>query len=186
MWINKRLKGRGFMSFEIYYFTGTGNSLTVARGIAERIKGTLISIPSVMNNQSIKTDADTIGIVFPSYMAMLYGIPLIVERFLKKLEDIDSKYIFAVCTCGGYEGVNALPTLKNVARLIKSLGSKLSAAYSMRLPMNNLDYDHIPIPIDTNQETMFKNCKIKLDVMCQRIINRKKEKYCMKPGFTRI
>jgi formate hydrogenlyase subunit 6/NADH:ubiquinone oxidoreductase subunit I/flavodoxin len=165
------------MSFEIYYFTGTGNSLVIARGIAERIKGTLIPIPAVMNNQSIKTSAGNIGIVFPSYMAHLYGIPLIVERFVKKLEDIGSKYIFAVCTCGGYESVNALPTLKNLAKLIRSLGGKLSAEYSIRLPMNNLDYRHIPIPIDKNQETMFKKCEIKLDVICQRIINGEKDKH---------
>jgi len=165
------------MSFEIYYFTGTGNSLVIARGIAERIKGTLIPIPAVMNNQSIKASAGNIGIVFPSYMAHLHGIPLIVERFVKKLEDIGSKYIFAVCTCGGYESVNALPTLKNLAKLIKSLGGKLSAEYSIRLPMNNLDYSHIPIPIDKNQETMFKKCEIKLDVICQRIINGEKDKH---------
>ena len=165
------------MSFEIYYFTGTGNSLVIARGIAERIKGTLIPISAVMNNQSIKTSAGNIGIVFPSYMAHLYGIPLIVERFVKKLEDIGSKYIFAVCTCGGYESVNALPTLKNLAKLIKSLGGKLSAEYSIRLPMNNLDYSHIPIPIDKNQETMFKKCEIKLDIICQRIISGEKDKH---------
>jgi flavodoxin len=89
------------LSTDIYYFSGTGNSLAVARDIAEKTKGKLIFIPAVMNEQSIKTEADSIGIVFPAYMAHLYGIPLIVERFIKKLEDIDSKYIFAVCTCGG-------------------------------------------------------------------------------------
>ena len=165
------------MSFEIYYFTGTGNSLAVARDIAEKTNGKLISIPVVMNKQSIKTDANSIGIVFPAYMAHLYGIPLIVERFIEKLEDIGSKYIFAVCTCGGYESVNALPTLKNLAKLIKSLGGKLSAEYSIRLPMNNLDYSHIPIPIDKNQETMFKKCEIKLDVIYQRITNGEKDKH---------
>jgi ferredoxin len=165
------------MSFEIYYFTGTGNSLAVAKDIAAKIKGTLISIPAVMDKPSIKTDADNIGVVFPSYMAHLYGIPLIVERFIKKLEDIGSKYIFAVCTCGGYESVNALPALKNLGKLIKSMGGKLSAEYSIRLPMNNLDYDHIPIPIDQNQETILKNCKNKIKVICQRINNRKKSKY---------
>lgn len=165
------------MNFEIYYFTGTGNSLAVAKDIAAKIKGTLISIPSVMDKPSIKTEADNIGIVFPSYMAHLYGIPLIVERFIKKLDDIVSKYIFAVCTCGGYESVNALPTLKNLGKIIKSLGGKLSAEYSIRLPMNNLDYDHIPIPIDTNQETMFKTCKSKIEIICQCITNRKKSKY---------
>jgi flavodoxin len=33
------------MGTVIYYFSGTGNSLSVARDIAEKTKGTLISIP---------------------------------------------------------------------------------------------------------------------------------------------
>lgn len=162
------------MSTEIYYFSGTGNSLAVARDIAEKIKGTLISIPSVMDKQSIKTEADNIGIVFPCYLAQLHGVPLIVERFVKKLENIGSKYIFAVCTCGGLENFNALPTLKNLSKIIKSMGGKLTAEFSIKLPMNNLHYHFF---IDQNQETMFKNCKDKIEVICQCITNRKKNKY---------
>ena len=165
------------MSTVIYYFTGTGNSLAVARDIAVKTNGKLIPIPSVMDKQSIKTDADSIGIVFPAYMAHLYGIPLIVERFIKKLEDINAKYFFAVCTCGGLENFNGLPTLKNLGKIIKSVGGKLSAEYSIKLPMNTLNYSHIPFPIDQNQETMFKNCKNKIEVICQCVTNRKKSKY---------
>jgi len=68
----------------------------VAPDIAEKTKGTLISIPSVIDKQSIKTEADKIGIVFPSYLAQLCGIPLIVERFIRKLENIGLKYIFVI------------------------------------------------------------------------------------------
>jgi flavodoxin len=49
---------------EIYYFSGTGNSLVVARDIAERMEGNLIAIPSMMDKERITTDADIIGIVF--------------------------------------------------------------------------------------------------------------------------
>ncbi len=165
------------MSFEIYYFTGTGNSLAVARDIVEKTNGKLISIPAVINKQSIKTEADSIGIVFPAYMAHLYGIPLIVERFIKKLEDIGSKYLFAVCTCGGLENFNGLPALKNLGKIIKSKGGKLSAEFSVKLPMNTMDYSHIPLPIDQNQETMFKNWKNKLEVIYQCITKKGKNKY---------
>jgi len=165
------------MNTKIYYFSGTGNSLVVARDIAEKTNGKLISIPSLMNKESIETDADVIGIVFPVYMAQLYGIPLIVERFIKKLEDIHSKYIFAICTCGGLENFNGLPTLKNLGKLIKIKDGKLSAEFSIRLPMNTLDYSHIPIPIDQNRETMFKNWKNKLEVIYQCVTNKKKSNY---------
>jgi len=175
------------MSFEIYYFTGTGNSLAVARDIAEKINGKLTPIPAVVDKPSLKSDADHIGIVFPSYMAHLHGVPLIVERFVKKLEDIGSKYIFAVCTCGGLENFNGLPTLKTLSKIIRSKGGKLSAEYSIKLPMNTLDYSHIPFPIDQNQDAMFKNCKNKIEVICRRLSNGKKNRYrIIKSGLNRL
>jgi len=165
------------MSTEIYYFSGTGNSLAVAKRLAEKTHGQLIAIASVIEQENIQTKADRIGIVFPSYLAHLYGIPLIVERFVKKLGYTDIRYLFAVCTCGGYQCVNALPTLKNLARFIKNAGGKLSAEFSVRLPMNNLDYDHIPVPISTDQEKMFKICERKIEPISRSIIKRKKNKY---------
>lgn len=36
------------MRTEIYYFSGTGNSLVVVRDIAEKLGGKLVSIPAVM------------------------------------------------------------------------------------------------------------------------------------------
>lgn len=56
------------MKAEVYYFTGTGNSLVVAKDIAREIEGELISISSVIGRESIKTDANVIGIVFPVYI----------------------------------------------------------------------------------------------------------------------
>ena len=53
------------MGTEIYYFSGTGNSLVVAKDVAEKNNGKLVSIPSLMNKKSIKTEADVIGFVFP-------------------------------------------------------------------------------------------------------------------------
>jgi flavodoxin/Pyruvate/2-oxoacid:ferredoxin oxidoreductase delta subunit len=165
------------LNTEIYYFSGTGNSLAVARDIAEKTNGKLISISAAINKKSIKTEADSIGIVFPAYMAQLYGVPLIVERFIKKLEDIGSKYIFAVCTCGGLENFNGLPALKKLDKIIKSKGGKLSAEFSIKLPMNTLDYSHIPVPVSQNREAMFKNCKYKIEIICQCVTNKEKNRY---------
>jgi flavodoxin len=94
------------MSTEIYYFSGTGNSLAVARDIAEKINGKLIPIYSVIEKEDIETDADTIGIVFPVYYATLgqSGIPFMVRKFIEKLKNINSKYLFVICTHGGMPG----------------------------------------------------------------------------------
>jgi formate hydrogenlyase subunit 6/NADH:ubiquinone oxidoreductase subunit I len=160
------------MNTEIYYFTGTGNSLAVARVIAERTEGSLISIPSVIDKQRITTEAISIGIVFPCYLAQLEGIPLIVEKFVNKLDNFDFKYVFAVCTYGGYGPVNALPTLHCLSKLFHSNNAELSGAFSVRLPLNNLDYDHIPVPVERNHEIIFRKAEVQMDHICRRIVKR--------------
>ena len=60
--------------------------------------GELIPIASVVDKEVIETDADVVGIVFPTYYEPYGGVPIIVRKFARKLEDIDSKYIFAICT----------------------------------------------------------------------------------------
>lgn len=165
------------MSIKIYYFSGTGNSFAAARDIAKKVNADIISIPKVMNMDKIQIDAESIGIIFPSYIAPLSGLPLIVERFIKKIANIESLHIFTVCTCGGYECVNALPSLHKLEKIIKSCGGKLSGAYSTRLPMNNLDYDHIPIPIIRDQHVIISRSKAKIDDICYRIIKKSGTKH---------
>jgi ferredoxin len=130
-----------------------------------------------MDMEKIQIDAESIGIIFPSYLAASSGLPLIVERFVKKIVNIESIHIFAVCTCGGYECVNALPALNKLKQIIRSCGGKLSAQYSLRLPMNNLDYDHIPIPIIRDSAVIINRSKVKIDDICNRIIKKKGTKY---------
>jgi ferredoxin/flavodoxin len=120
------------MSTEIYYFSGTGNSLVVARDIAQKLKGELISIHSVMDTEMITTDADVIGIVFPIYYLGTVNIPLIVQRFVMKLDEISTKYIFAVCTYGGGSG----STLTILDEMIKSRGGRLAAGFGVQMPQN--------------------------------------------------
>ena len=165
------------MSTEVYYFTGTGNSLAVAKDISAAIDGTLLSIASAVRVRRPDSHAERVGIVFPAYMAQLHGVPLIVERFIKGLENIDSRYIFAVCTCGGYEDYNGLPTLMNLSKLVRSLGGRIAAQYSIRLPMNTLDYSHIPVPISRDQDKMFRKCAVRVKEICQTVDHLAESRY---------
>ncbi len=113
----------------IYWFSGTGNSLSVAKAIAEETGAALIPIASVMNKDVITPDADAVGIVFPVYYA---GLPAIIAQFVSKLEGIRDKYIFAVCTYGGGPG----NSMKALGRLIESKGGRLSAVFGLHMPQN--------------------------------------------------
>ncbi|OQB20545.1 MAG: NADH-plastoquinone oxidoreductase subunit [Firmicutes bacterium ADurb.Bin182] len=165
------------MKTRVFYFSGTGNTFALTKKIAEKTGSDLISIPKVMNSEKIHIDAENMIIVFPSYMAAVSGVPLIVERFVRKIDNINELIIFAVCNCGGYPSVNALPSLHKLHRIIKYCGGKLYAHYSLRLPMNNLDYDHIPIPINKNSEDIIRKSKMKTERICCSIINKKKSGY---------
>lgn len=118
------------MKANIYYFSGTGNSLFVAKEIAKKLDGQIIPIGSFLKTKEIKTDALVIGIVFPVYYCEL---PVIVKEFAKKLIDIKKKYIFSVATYGGAASVS----LKNLKNIIKLKGGRIYASYGLHLPQNS-------------------------------------------------
>ena len=116
----------------LYYFTGTGNSLAVARAIAERLPETeLVPIPMLLlKGETVRVPKDTnIGIVYPLY-AM--GLPNIVIRFFGILDLSDAGYVFSVVTEGGKYGS---PT-KQIAALAKQSGHDLDAAWWIQMPDN--------------------------------------------------
>lgn len=174
------------MSTEIYYFTGSGNSLVVARDLAEKLNGQLISIPSVMDCDSIQSAADIIGIVFPVYYAALggSGIPFIVERFVRKLIHLDTKYIFAVCTHGG----GPVKTIECIGTMIRARGGKLSAGFAVKMghpysTTQKLQHVFLQKALERNREgeneereKIARDWQEKLEEISAAIATRKQEK----------
>jgi Pyruvate/2-oxoacid:ferredoxin oxidoreductase delta subunit len=116
---------------EIYYFTGTGNSLAVARDLAGKLEGRLISIPAVIDRDRISPGDAPLGIVLPVYHG---GLPLIAHRFVKKLAQLGHRYIFAVCTYGDSPGL----AMTYLADMIKQQGGELAAGFAVHMPYNYL------------------------------------------------
>ena len=58
------------MTNRIYYFTGTGNSLSVAKLLQQKLDGETILYPIAryLNDEKVVVEAaDTVGFVFPIY-----------------------------------------------------------------------------------------------------------------------
>lgn len=119
------------MNVEIVYFSGTGNSLAVAREIAERLSGTLHAVPALMNQEHIVPQGDVLGLVFPVYNK---GLPLIIKRCVDKMTGLENRYLFAVCTYGDTIGM-AIPHL---AKRIQERGGRLAAGFGVHMPYNYL------------------------------------------------
>lgn len=163
------------MTVEIYYFSGTGNSLVVARDIAEKTNGQLASMQSVIDKDRIEPIAEVVGIVFPVYYATNdCGIPPIVGRFVGKLESIGSKYIFAVCTCGNMPGT----TIENLRKAIKSRGGELALGFTMKMADKRLGLE--------KQQRMCINQKKKLKAISEFVNARKKGKFETRGAFRKL
>lgn len=156
------------MRTTLYYFSATGNCLKVARDIAQELGDTeIVSIPKVMGNSEVYTDAKNIGIVYPVYM---FGMPLIVSKFIKKLKTRSDQYIFSAATYGGMMGASLLQTAKE----LKKQGLKLSAGFGVKMPGNYTPL-YGAIALD-KQEKMFIKEKDKIKFIAETIRNNKKSK----------
>lgn len=113
------------MKYDIFYFSGTGNSLAIARDIAGRLGDA--NIEKLKHPLGELDGYENIGLVFPVYM---FGMPNIVREFLEKLKGV--KRIFVVVSHGGMPGA-ALSQAKAIA--LKA-DIEVVGLYSIKMPDN--------------------------------------------------
>jgi ferredoxin len=121
------------MSATIYYYSGTGNSLWVARELAGRLPdATLISIAE--RREEAPDYQEVVGLVFPVY---IWGVPGPIVRFIKRLNGVrPPSYCFAVAVNAGQVS-NTLVELKN---LLKNEGINLASAFEIAMPSNYIPW----------------------------------------------
>jgi ferredoxin len=119
------------MKTVIYYFTGTGNSLKIARDIANEIPDSEVRhiAAAMADGKGALRAAGKIGIVFPVYVE---GLPLIVERFVRCLDIQPGTYIFAVSNYGESAG----GSLVQLEQIFQEKGRGLDAAFGLKMPDN--------------------------------------------------
>jgi len=156
------------MKTELYYFSGTGNSLYAAEETARRIEGSrLIPIIACNKKDRIKTNADAIGLVFPNFCL---SVPIPVHQFLSNADISSAEYIFAVCTRGG----TVSQAFDFINKIIKVQKKKLNAQININMPWNHpLGKENTPASA-TDEEIAKLDRKMheKLDEFCKAVINR--------------
>lgn len=124
------------MNTTLYYFTGTGNSLDIARRLASSLNARIEPIAALRGNAH-RTTAEKVGIVYPLYFS---GLPLIVEEFIRSTDFSSARYIFSVCNLGGSPHIDA-----NIAdSILKPKGTKLHAAFHLLMPGNYITMYNAP------------------------------------------
>jgi ferredoxin len=113
------------MKTQLYYFTGTGNCLSVARKIGAALDD--VTLTSIAGVTEPRIAGDVIGVISPIYM---YDMPHIVIDFIKRIHQ--AQYLFFVYAGGGEPGGG----LRSVQRLCKKRNLDLSALFNIAMPSN--------------------------------------------------
>lgn len=143
-----------------FYFSGTGNSLYVAKSIGEKDEE-VIPIAKLMDTKDevyefILKENESIGFIYPIYA---WGPPKMVVEFISKIKFINfnNNYIYAVATCGENIG-NAM---KIINKALTKHEMSLTSGFSVVMPNNYVIFGDIDSD-DVAKEVLVKaNNRIK-------------------------
>ena len=114
----------------IYYFSGTGNSQHVAKSIATALRDQAVSIADTMKRKQFShplEEGESVGIVCATHF---WGLPALVEEFLKQVNIPYGHYVYFVATYGTTTG--------QVGHFAKKVLQKrdipLDATFSVKMP----------------------------------------------------
>lgn len=120
----------------IFYFTGTGNSLWVAKQLKETFDEPLITIADELKRgeKVLKYNVRTDEKIFFVYPVHSWGPAVLVTRFIERLalEGYEGQPVYSVSTCGDECG----HTDKLLRKALHKQGLTLKAAYSVIMPNN--------------------------------------------------
>lgn len=165
------------MNTILFYYTGTGNSLWVARTIAKYLDDTeIIPIADFKGDTGI-INGKRAGIIFPVHM---WGAPHAVLKFVASLKGCTPEYFFAGAVNAG-QVANTLIQLKKVCW---QQGLFLGAGFEITMPSNYIPWGG-PGPHE-KQTVLFTRAREKIERYA-RIINESQVRHIEKgPLWQRI
>jgi ferredoxin len=157
---------------QLYYFSGTGNSLHIAQELQKRMpESQLVPIVGCLREQKLQSSGDRVGIIFPIHA---HTFPAIVKKFLEKVDLQSASYIFAIANRFCADKV-----FKDINKLLQKKNRVLNASFAVNTPVN-----YIPVfqaPTEEEIRTIEEELQAKLDEIA-RIITEEESQH-EKTGF---
>ena len=156
------------MSTEIYYFSGTGNSLYIAEEMQKKLGDSkLIPIVSLLKDDIIETHGETVGFVFP-----LHGmtVPIPVKKFIYKVNLKSSQYSFAIATRGGTKCF----AFHKIDKMLKGKGRCLDSYFYLNMLSNDPKFEVYDVPTAEIIEKMEPGIQNQLDLIKEIIMKMEK------------
>lgn len=152
------------MGIKIFYFSATGNSLQIARNLAEELEDCVIqAMAAYIPDKPVGGLGECIGFIFPVYFN---GLPRLVKGFVEKLDIPADTYCFAIANSGGTRS-NSLGMIDDI--LIPK-GVRLSFADEIIMPGNYIISHNIPH--SAKVEMLTADASIRTKRIAKAIFNR--------------
>lgn len=142
----------------IFYYTGTGNSLFVARKLLYKNEQ-LVNIADALNKGELVYQIpmhERVGFVYPEYCG---SVPETVREFVGRVILNNVRYVFAVVTCAGVRAMSA----QILEDLLRERFLPLQYADFVTMPNNALIYGEVQS--DEKAAEMIKAAEQKIGVM---------------------
>ena len=152
----------------IFYFSATGNSLYVAKNIAQKQGLKIFDMAELLNTKRlifVPKDGEVVGFVFPIYA---WAPPKLVLDFIDKLQLArKNNFIFAVCTCGSEAGLG----MEVFRQTLINNNIPLNADFSIFMPDSFIL--HFDVCDKFQQQTLFEKADVSLSKI-NELITRKR------------
>ena len=135
----------------VFYFSGTGNSLKVAKSLAKELGD--CEIISMTKPYNLTKKYDSIGFVYPVYF---WGLPKRVIEFVENmnLDNNKNSYYYSIATYGGLAG-NAVYQLYEL--LFNKYNIKLNYGRTLKMFANYIVAYNMSENIEKIQQARIKN-----------------------------
>src|SRR4030042_3041667 len=150
----------------LYVYTGTGNSLWMARQLAADLKKSAIEFMPYPK-KAFKVQAEAVGIIFPVH---IWGLPGRVIQFVNHLKVKPETFLFAVAVNAGQPAA----TLLQLQRLMATRKLPLSFGYSIALPSNYIPWGG-PGPL-AHQQKASRAAREKMKAITDAVMQQEREK----------
>ena len=121
------------MKTDLFFYTGTGNSLWTAKTLAKELGDTEVIPMTRFKANPVRSNAEAVGMIFPVH---IWGPPRRVLAFVDALEPDPSRYHFALAVNAG----QVAATLIGLKRRMDARGLPLHAGFELRMPSNYIPW----------------------------------------------
>lgn len=164
------------MKTQLYVYTGTGNSLWIARQLALGLKEANLEFMPYLSKE-FKIEADRVGVIFPVH---IWGLPHRVIQFIKNLQVKPGTYLFALAVNAGQPAA----TLLQMKKLMSVRRLSLASGYSIVLPSNYTPWGG-PGPIEA-QQRLFRDAEERVKKIAGSVLLDERKKVDRGPFWQNI